>query len=401
MKQRALVISVLVALGLALVAAWWWHTFELVDDTVRLPPRGEARYNDLYALARALEARDVDVRSRAAPGLQQNPLAPGDLLVLGADVRTLAERDVDLLLAAVEQGAHLVLALPASAEGRSAELLDRLGIYVVEGPACAYWRSEPSPEERRSLCSPNHFVLDDSARAQFTWLCCAGSERVVTPANAGAYVLGRRTYGEGTVFVAGHLRFLRNDRLRRASNAALAWQVLAPALGSGTVHLVYSADVPPLHVLLLRHGWPVVIPLALALLAWLWSRSARLGPLQRPPSSHRRALLDHVRATGELAFRRGRALALHAAMKRAVLQRIARIDPGLAALEGEALVQALAARYGRSAGELRHALAPTDVQRPHPFLLAIRTLAALRTAVAAPRTRPTPTPPSSPQAAPP
>src|SRR5262249_29720889 len=157
----------------------------------------------------------------------------------------------------------------------------------------------------------------------------------------------------------GSMDFLRTDELKRPGYAAFAWQVLAPALQQGgTVHLVYSTDVPPLHVLLVRYGWPALLPALAALLAWLWLRSQRFGPLLPVASAHRRALREHIYAAGEFTFRRGRGLALYAPLKRAFDERLRRDDPALAALDGEALAAELAKRNGLSTAAVQLALLP-------------------------------------------
>ena len=47
--RNALIGTVVIAL-LALVVAWFLHTYEKVEKQITLPPYGEAGYNPLYAL---------------------------------------------------------------------------------------------------------------------------------------------------------------------------------------------------------------------------------------------------------------------------------------------------------------------------------------------------------------
>ena len=77
------------------------------------------------------------------------------------------------------------------------------------------------------------------------------------------------------------------------------------------------------------------LPLLLALLAWLWARMQRFGPLLPPPAAERRSLLEHIVASGEHSYRYGYAHLLHAAVRDAFLARLRRRDPQAAALEGE------------------------------------------------------------------
>jgi hypothetical protein len=69
---------------------------------------------------------------------------------------------------------------------------------------------------------------------------------------------------------------------------------------------------------------------------------------------------------------------LHAALRARFERRVARRDPLLAALDGEARVLALAERCALPAARVRQALVPTELQRPDVFLQSVSTLALMR-----------------------
>jgi hypothetical protein len=368
MNRRNVLVGGAVMIAIAALGAWWLNTYERVAREIDGPMRGVARYNPLYALERTLDAFGLSVRSRAVLEVDELELEESDLLVLGTDVRTLTSEQVDDLEARVATGVHLVFELPARAGGRRGELLERFGLTVSENGDCLRWRVGDG-DDWAVHCSTTGFHVEEGDEGEFEVLL-GDAER--------GYALGRRALGAGTWTVAADLDFLANRELNDDGHAALAWQVLAPALAGGDALLVYAADVPPLHVLLVRYGWTVILPLALALLAWLWHRSARLGPLLPALATDRRALREHVQAAGEFAYRRGRAGALHAAMRRALFAQWQRRDPALAALESEALVRELAARGGRDPETVRRALYPADLGRPERFVAAIRILMELK-----------------------
>jgi hypothetical protein len=188
----------------------------------------------------------------------------------------------------------------------------------------------------------------------------------------------RVALGAGTVTLLTSLDFLANTALERPVAADLAAQVLAPGFGRGAFLLVFGDDMPSLLRLIVRHGWPILVPLALALLAWLLLRGQRYGTLRPLPPPRRRALLEHVQAAGEFAFRRGRSVALHRALRDRFERRLERRDPLLAALAGEARVLALAERCALPPARVRHALAPLELHRPDQFFHSISTLAQMR-----------------------
>lgn len=367
MNRRALLISLLAGVLFALFVAWWMYTFERVEQDQPVPLRGEARYNPFYGLKKVLEARGIEVESRANLNLRAMRLGENDTLVLGADVRTLTHAEAEELLDWADDGGQLVFELPQGSEGRGGELLDALKISVVSHMNCVSWPSGEKTDAEHCFA----YAFKPKAGADTFDLLLGDKEH--------GYYLGRSARGDGDVTLAGDLRFLHTEPLKRPGFAAFAWQVLAPVLKEGgKVHLVYAADVPPWHVLLIRHGWLALLPALLALLAWLWARAQRFGPLLPLAAGNRRALREHIQAAGEFTFRRGRGAALYAPLRRAFDERLRRDDPALAALEGDTLIETLAARTGHSPAAVRLALQPFHLAQPETFLTTIKTLTELR-----------------------
>lgn len=221
-------------------------------------------------------------------------------------------------------------------------------------------------------CSDYRFSIGEDAGESFDWLWGNPQD---------GYVFGRHAWGDGQVLIAADFDFLHTDELKQPANAALTWQLLGPALGEGRLLLVYATDVPAWYVLLVRQGWPVLVPLLLALLAWFWTLSQRFGPLLPLAAPHQRALRAHLQAAGEFAFARHRGAALHAAVLRAFRARLRRRDPIAAALAPEPLIQLLSERHGVPIARVRQALQAQELARPEQYLAAIRTLMQLRAAL--------------------
>jgi hypothetical protein len=107
-------------------------------------------------------------------------------------------------------------------------------------------------------------------------------------------------------------------------------------------------------------------------------RAQRFGPALPPRPETRRALVEHVQASGEHLHRYGRdALLLHA-LRDAVFARMRRRDPLAAALAGDAQAEAVAARTGLTAGAVRAALGTVPPANANELRLRISQLIALR-----------------------
>lgn len=390
-RHYRLLASSIVVVLLGLIALWFFSTYQRVEREITLPPRGEARYNPLFGLKRTLEAREIETVSRADFNFAALAPEAGDLLLLDIDLRAVDDERAGELLEWVEHGGHLAVRLPQGDEGRPGPLLERLGLSVAHEFSCLGWsealscskpdssapaapssdgKDDSAVEPDGHFCSSYRFKTAAEYESDFDWLW-GNPER--------GFVFGRHPWGDGDVLIAADFDFLHNAELNDAGNAALAWQLLGPVLGEGRALLVYATNTPPWYVLLVRHGWYVLLPLLIALLAWLAAQAQLFGPLLPLAPRHQRAVLAHVQAAGEFAFARGRGVALHAAVLRAFRQRLRRRDPVTAALALDPLVQTLAERLPDiPAARIRHALQPQELARPEQFLAAIRTLMQLR-----------------------
>ncbi len=413
LPNRALIGWLLGAVFIAAIAFWWTRNYERVSKQVDLPLSGAASYNPLFALQKTLEAGGLKVRSHADLRLSALNLGVNDTLLVQGHMQTLSAADVHTLLAWVNAGGHLLASLPVAtvlhretevdegdsdsdsadeviSPGLDSRLLHQLGIKVGPSPNCAPLIID-TPKLRRSWCPVLRFFATDAGAV-------AGeddnnNDNEDEPALAGpelkwqwrwgdaksGYVMGYANYGLGTMTLASSFKLLSSDRLVRAENQILARQLFLATVQRGQpVHLIYGNAIQPLYAQVLRWAWPILLPLALLLLAWAYARAARFGPLRVHENAPRRALSEHVAAAGEFAFRRARWQPLHKAMLDAALAKLLRKHPQLAAIQGDALADEIAALCGLTQAQTRAALFPTALDRPESFITAIRTLMLLR-----------------------
>jgi hypothetical protein len=382
-------LSMLIALALAgLIALSVWafpKLFKPVTEERPLPPTGEAAYNPLYALKLALRAQGRDAQGWPNLTAAEHALADDDTLLLYDRPEAMGEAQAQRILDWVRRGGHLVMPGPPG-RADAGPLASALGLRALE-PKPDKSSGKGEAEEIEDLLFSRNCVALRAAvparRGQETWLCDPPFAPVLPGFRLGGgdavsgWRFARRELGRGLVTVA-ELDYLDNERLRRPEVRAMAFQLLAPSLGKGRMHLVYSADVPSLLRLLLMNAWMVLLPLLCALAAWLAWRGQRFGPLQAAPDPRRRALLEHVQAAGEFAWARGRGLALHAALLRLFHRRLALRDPLLAALDADGQARALSERLSLPLSRVRQALHPQGLQQPAAFTQSIATLLQMR-----------------------
>lgn len=383
-RRRNLAIGAAAFVFVGLMVGAFLATHERVTVEQPTPPTAEARANPLHGLTLALRKAGQAVVLKGHVDFRRTPPpSRGTLVLLYPEAQVETDDDSWALLDWVEQGGRLVLPMPSgdAAPSLSTMLGEELGVEALRGAAadvdCPRLRLADGVTE--VVCGTPFAVtglIDDA---------------LVWP-KAGHARIARLPYGEGEVLVLSELDAFTNRRLsplgttadveadaerqqRRDAQTRLMAQ-LAGAWVDGEAVWILSHRGGSLAALLWREGWPVMLGLALALLAWLRWASHRLGPTVPAPAAHRRALMEHVDAAGQFAFRNDHGASLHAALREAVLEHLAQRH-ALARLDEAALAQALADRSRVPVDAIAAALVLPHRATPDQFREAVATLATL------------------------
>lgn len=380
-RERVLTVfaALVVAVFLVLVAS----NTSWVEVRVPAPLRGEAATNPFYAAQRLAEALGA---STARAGDIEG--VPSDAVVVLSryswDVSPARRERFERW---VEQGGRLVVD----------------SSLIVGGDSFARWsnieRAEPPPPADDTAAEPvaaapasrcaalAETIGTQSPRfpAGQRWLLCGIATQTYLLAGAlPLWGLGddedlqvaRMAIGRGSVTAINAEPFLYRDLLE-ADHGALFAAVTQLRRGDRVV-FVSAEEASALPVLVWRHGSPVVVLLALALVLGLWRAGARFGPPLPAPESGRRSLAEQIRGTGRFTLRLGGGAALHGAARRALDEAAARRIPGYerlapaercaaiaaaAAVDGRALAAATESTFVRGSSELRAALALLESAR--------------------------------------
>ncbi len=368
-----ILITLVVAALIALFTTWLLHNYKRVTKTIDLPPRGEAAYNPLYALKLALRNDGQRVESRQRLQVEVHPLKPADTVLMLADPRALSPGERDVLLRWVEGGGHLILRTPPPGSeigDKDVPVLSELGVAPLDdAPKCMGLRVHGF-DDHIEFCNGRRFVLfEEDAKPARSW----------SDEDTGDNGFARIAYGRGSVDIVADLDFLENGQLDDGPHYALARQLLQPNYRArGTLHLIYSAEMPSLFRLIVDNAWMLLLPLVLALCVWLWLRTERLGPLQPSPVPDRRSLLEHIQAGGDHLYRYGRSATLYAEVHEAFMRQLRRRDPYAAALDGPAQREAIARRTGMSVAEVEDAMRYPRPRDKADFVHRIAKLLQLR-----------------------
>jgi hypothetical protein len=357
-------IGVALAALAVLLYVWWIATHEKQWYDRTVPVQGEANYNRYYVLQQALRAQGLHVQSLPHLPAGIEHWSEHDTLLLGSDPRTLSPRQLDDLLDWVERGGRLIVAPSLDTASYGNGMMPRIGVAQRQGVHCMKWQNANAGSDER--CFEAFAFANAAERANF--------EVAIGDADQG-WIAARRSWGSGQIEVLGGFEPLDNAAVAEPHNADWAWQMLAPMLQTGgAFRIVYQTELPPLYVYLVRYGWYALLPLLIALLAWLWTRSQRFGPTMPLPAPDRRALGEHIQASGEYLYRRGLVQALYAPLRRRFDDVLRRRDPELAALPTNEIASALARHHRLPLEAVQQALRAPLPRQPQNFLSTVQTL---------------------------
>jgi hypothetical protein len=361
-KAQGILIAAAAIVLAAMGYLWWVNTHQRVWVDRQVPIEGEASYNDYYVIQQALRAMNVRVQSmpHLPDGLAR--WNADDSLLLGSDPKTLSPDQQHALLDWVGRGGRLLVTTDLDQPSDGTGFLDAIGVAPGRQTNCVHWKSADKPA---SVHCFRTFAMQPAERENF---------HDTVGDDTQGWLVARRTWGLGSIEVTGDLQVLQNRWLDSPQQIDWAWQLIAPVVGTGIFHIVYQTELPPLYVYLVRYGWYALLPLLIALLGWLWARAQRFGPPMVLPEADRRALGEHIMASGEYLYRRGLVAALHAPLRRRFDDQLRRRDPELSALPVEELARTLAQRRKLPLASVQNALRTPQARQPKAFLHAVQTL---------------------------
>jgi len=423
MKQRHIALIALFAVLLAGAGYELWHIY------MHKVWRGQFYYSDeriknpMLAATRLLEARGHKVRLEPMLNYQLLNKLPDGVLLLSPYARQPDEHQAALLLDWVKRGNTLIMTpgwvqnsddksdkpeaisdeLPdplgkhfgVSMSGRTrideACRLDPLEAKRREKQAAAQKKAKDEDDEEEEPEAPAHLVCLTAPGAANTIELRRQSDSLQrfegkgpTPLWGDTHELSVLVYAEGrgkVAMVASDAidNYFDNDSLRQFDHAELLLLLASQSGANAPVLLVQHNEAVGWAAWLWQHCRPVLLGLAALLLLWTWNATRRFGPLLPATASARRALIEHIEASGRWLWKlpQGRILLLEAVRKR-TLQVLLRRLPELHALDGNERVRRLARLTQLPETQVSEALLGAPAARAADFTRQISILQQLR-----------------------
>lgn len=289
------------ALLVAALVAFYFLTYTREEYQEFVAPTGEARHNPLLAAQRLLSELGYDVTSKLdfVPSLELP--SPDDTIVLGVNYRRLSEDDIAVLMAWVERGGHLLVQIQPRLGRIYDPVFTALGIDAKmrphTGPHDATVASIDETDFKGrefwgDIRADNHLSID-----------FGDTQPIWTVRDQHGVFAGQVSYAAGLLTVVADLAIMHNDTIGQRDHAYILTRLLGQTAQSGRVWLVYGGVFPGLASLLWEHAHFLFKALAVVVLLVIWWAGQRFGPRIAPPSTARKAFLEHISANGRFLWR--------------------------------------------------------------------------------------------------
>jgi hypothetical protein len=425
MKRRYMILIALLALLLAGGGYELWH---LLFHKVW---RGEVHYseaeakNPMLAATRLLEARGHAVRIEPMLSYQLLNQLPDGVLLLSPFARQPDERQARLLLDWVRRGNTLIMT-PGWVQNTddkakdpkpvSEQLPDPMGKHFGVAQSArtrmdetcridpleakhlaqrAAEREEADEEDEEGKPAqpqpPTRLVCLNAPGAANTIELRRQSDTLQrfegkgpAPLWGDTHELAVLVYAEGRGKVAmvasdQENNYFDNEGLRAFDHGELLLLLAGQSGATAPVTLVQHNETLGWAGWLWQHCRPVLLGLVALLLLWTWNATRRFGPLLPEAAGERRALIEHIEASGRWLWKlpQGRALLLNAVRQRTEKQLLRRL-PELHALSPAERARRLARLTRLPEPQVSNALLGAASARAAEFTQQISTLQQLR-----------------------
>ena len=367
--MRPMTITLLVALGVSLVAGWFFATHEKVEEERWVGLRGEASVNDFHAAELLLNELGFEAESR--PTLTPTEWMPDStdtLIVRLSQPITIGEERL-AVLDWIGEGGHMVFLPPAEPSEDVTSFLEGFSLELFE-------YEEPDADAEPIEYDDEYDI--DSAWGMQTIGLIGDESDVKVIRSAGRIFVARRTYSDGYVTLLSDSYPFENLALESADNARLFADIVVGDLEPGKVWITYETTFSPLWEIIWKAAPLLVVTIALILVLWIWHAMPAFGPKSAGEIAARRSIIEHTRASGIFTWRKHGSGHLMEGATQALIHEAAAKHPGLAKRSPKEQAEIIARITGMSAQKVMDALHGHPEPKHREFTNSMQKLQSIR-----------------------
>jgi len=383
--KNRLQLAVMILVVSAVAVGSFFALYERVEETVPTAQSPAAIRNPYLAVQRLLEGRGYTVEWSAT--LSADELVDDRAVLWFSGDRLALQQRNAAVVDWMARGGRLVIGMGEDAS-EDDELIEEIEAEEEElDPLVGLLREREGdvPDELGRGTRLGPYEHEDESLTMHLAEVPDGDASLLFLCSEGDLLAKVGPFEQGRLGVLADVSRYTSEGLEDSGGGALLWDVLRSMDLPNRVLLVSSEHPPRLGAVLWGAGRPAIISGAVLLFVWLLYAAARFGPRLPPRSRQRRALLEHVAATGSLLWRQGAASVLLDAVRATVRRRITLSRAEWAFLQDEELAPMLAEVSGLSADEVLAALNASASDNPSTFARQITHLQHLRASLSGAR----------------
>ncbi len=343
---------------------------------IPLPPKGEAKYNNLFAAERFLQTLNIPTDSTTLPKLLRSMPSTSAVVLIDSNRFSNEINATHTLLNWVHAGGHLILRpgyRPSTDEDNALqdELLDtlKLSVKVIHEPL-----SDQLLElSLKTANKPQKLFIESYSYTHLT----GQVENDLIAKDANGIHLIQRNLGQGMVTVLTDLQFLGNHQIGTEHHALVLWYLVNQHQKPAKVWLIYSEKAEALASILWDKFNPLIIISSILGLLWLFASAQRFGPMIKPAKTANRSILEHIDANGMHYWRNGEAIKLLARRRASFNHKMIRYHPAWKSLPQRQKTLHLKKMSQWSETELLRILNSQEVNKREEFTHLIRQIELL------------------------
>jgi hypothetical protein len=376
LSRQQRLIALLVTLGLLLLGWWFLENFKMEQAEIPLPPKGEAKYNNLFAAERYLQTLRIPTDSTTLPKLLRSMPPTSAVILIDSNRFSNEINATHSLIDWVRAGGHLILrpGYRPTTDADNAlkdELLDSLNISVKE-------IHEPLSDQLLELNLDTGNNLQKLFIESYSYTHLTGQlESDLIAKDANGIHLIQRKLDQGMVTVLTDLQFLGNHQIGTEHHALALWYLVNQHQKSAKVWLIYSEKAEALASILWDRFNPLIIISSILGVLWLFGSSQRFGPMIKPTETATRSILEHIDANGMHYWRNGEATKLLARRRSSFNSKMNRYHPAWTSLPQQQKILHLVKMTQWSEIEIHRILNGQHVKKREEFTHLIRQIELL------------------------
>lgn len=416
-RTATIIISILVALIIAVGIKDFYDNYEEKEKVVHLGHKGEARSNPLYATRLFLKRMGIPAETKTSiQGLGKLP-STNTVLLLSTKRTTLSRAKTKELIEWVKSGGHLITTATKDwsyngsskndevsdedtdkSEDQSPDPLQRfMGVHTGSRD----YAEEEIPEGLESLIES--FIDEDlSDNAKLITLKGADKDLLldhkwwyrsiyVDEAHRaqteeiplyGTNFMVRQTIGNGLITLVSDLKFITNKKLEKADHAEILWHLVKglhkPTNLPANVWLIHNDKMPSLWTLLWKNAWTFILSLGILFLAWLLFSTRRFGPVIPKEEENRRSIMEHVSSSGNFYWKNKKQQKLIDGSRQALTTRLTQVNPGWSQRTDEEKVKYLAEQASVKPEIIQQVLFAYNIELAEDFTQLIKQIEHIR-----------------------